>query len=185
MKKNICTIPNLLSFSRIFLSIVIYYVLSHNEKFILIFLIAIAGLTDAFDGFIARKLKQVTTFGAKLDSIADFTFYTSFLIWFWIKYYSIWPFYFHWSIVPSALIIITYLITFFRFKEFASFHLYSMKFSAVMAYFAVINSVFFGFNELVIKIALIVWSIAAFETLAASIIIKKIKYNARSIVFLK
>ncbi len=185
MKKNIYTIPNMLSFSRIILSPIIYYVLSHNEKFILIFLIAIVGLTDALDGFIARKLKQVSTFGAKLDSIADFTFYTSFLVWFWIEYYQIWPFYFHWSIAPSVLIILTYLIIFFRFKEFASFHLYSMKFSAIMAYFAVLNSVFFGFNEPVIKIALVIWSIAAFETFATSLIIKKIKYNARSIVLLK
>ena len=34
------------------------------------------GVTDALDGFLARKLNIVSEFGAKLDSIADLLFYT-------------------------------------------------------------------------------------------------------------
>ena len=34
-----------------------------------------AGLTDVFDGWIARKLGKESEFGARLDSIADLVFY--------------------------------------------------------------------------------------------------------------
>ena len=36
----------------------------------------LTGITDVLDGFIARKFKLTSEFGAKLDSIADLLFYT-------------------------------------------------------------------------------------------------------------
>ena len=35
----------------------------------------ISGLTDALDGWLARKLRCESAFGAKLDSVADLLFY--------------------------------------------------------------------------------------------------------------
>jgi len=66
--------PNCLTLIRIFLIpvfVIVYYlpVSYHYEIAALIF--AIASITDWFDGFIARKLKQETNFGAFFDPIAD------------------------------------------------------------------------------------------------------------------
>ena len=44
------------------------------------FIYAFTGLTDVFDGFIARRIKAADNFGARLDSIADLLFYTLILI---------------------------------------------------------------------------------------------------------
>lgn len=37
-------------------------------------LYAVAGISDMLDGFVARKMKSVSAFGAKLDSFADLIF---------------------------------------------------------------------------------------------------------------
>ena len=62
-------IPNVLSFSRIILSIVLFYLNPEKLPFILIYIIC--GITDVLDGFIARKINATSEFGAKLDSVAD------------------------------------------------------------------------------------------------------------------
>ncbi len=68
------TIPNLLTLLRIALIpvlVVVYYlpVEWNNEASTLIF--GLAAVTDWFDGYLARKLKQVSPFGAFLDPVAD------------------------------------------------------------------------------------------------------------------
>ena len=62
-------IPNVLSFSRIILSIVLFYLNPEKLPFILIYIIC--GITDILDGFIAHKINITSELGAKLDSFAD------------------------------------------------------------------------------------------------------------------
>lgn len=65
------TIPNLLTLTRILLTpgFVMAFV---DRRFDLAWvLFAVAGLTDALDGLLARILRQRTTFGAMLDPLAD------------------------------------------------------------------------------------------------------------------
>ena len=76
------TFPNLLSLSRILLSPVIFIMAGETIMFFL--LLVVIGLTDVLDGYFARKFKQETIVGAWLDSIADFIFFISFII------YSVW-----------------------------------------------------------------------------------------------
>ena len=66
-------IPNILSISRIFFSLLLLFFFKNPFVFIIIYIIA--GFTDILDGFIARKYKFESVIGAKLDSIGDFVFY--------------------------------------------------------------------------------------------------------------
>lgn len=73
---KIFTISNLLSFSRVFVLIpIIYFLIQSNEDpsavYWVIVLIFLGGLTDFFDGMLARKLKQETELGKIIDPIAD------------------------------------------------------------------------------------------------------------------
>lgn len=70
-KRDIFTIPNMLTYIR-FLLIVpfVYYFLQENYIPAAV-CIVVSGLTDCFDGMIARKFNQVTSLGKILDPIAD------------------------------------------------------------------------------------------------------------------
>lgn len=64
-------IPNFLSLLRILLVPVMVIFLMQNAFLKAIVVLAVSGLTDALDGFLARVLNQQTTLGAYLDPIAD------------------------------------------------------------------------------------------------------------------
>lgn len=65
------TIPNLLSFMRLLIipAVAVLFVKGHLGWSIA--LIAISGLTDLFDGKIARRFNQVSDLGKMLDPVAD------------------------------------------------------------------------------------------------------------------
>lgn len=67
-------IPNLLTLFRLFLIpifIVCFYSGMENARFWASFVFCLAAITDALDGYLARKLEQSTPFGAFLDPVAD------------------------------------------------------------------------------------------------------------------
>ncbi len=68
------TIPNLLTALRIALIpviVVLFYLPYHWSDMASGLLFALVGITDAFDGYLARKLGQVSPLGAFLDPVAD------------------------------------------------------------------------------------------------------------------
>ncbi len=69
--ENIWTIPNIISFIRILLIPVFGVLFYKGELLWALLILAISGLTDFFDGKLARKLNQVSELGKMLDPIAD------------------------------------------------------------------------------------------------------------------
>jgi CDP-diacylglycerol--glycerol-3-phosphate 3-phosphatidyltransferase len=66
------TFINLLTFSRILLGAFIFILLMSPDNYLLAFvLFFIAGITDYFDGYLARKYNSVSSLGEILDPIAD------------------------------------------------------------------------------------------------------------------
>jgi len=71
-KERWFNLPNSISFIRIILSFFLVYIVIRGANLWSIAIIfAIAALTDALDGFLARKLNMMTDFGRRLDVIAD------------------------------------------------------------------------------------------------------------------
>jgi len=68
---EVVNIPNMLSFLRIALVPVFLWFLLDEFFIAAILILALAGLTDFLDGFIARKLNQTTKLGKLLDPVAD------------------------------------------------------------------------------------------------------------------
>jgi cardiolipin synthase len=68
---DIQTVPNLFSLGRIVIIVVtaLLYLQGHRSTALLLGIFA--GITDIFDGMIARKLNQVTELGAILDRLSD------------------------------------------------------------------------------------------------------------------
>ena len=69
--KGCWTIPNLLSVIRILLIPVFAYLFYNDEKIIAVVILFLSGLTDMFDGQIARKFNQISALGKVLDPVAD------------------------------------------------------------------------------------------------------------------
>lgn len=74
------SIANFLTFIRIFISPIFLVLYVQHESFhisrnmlpyILLFLLSVSELSDIFDGYLARKYRQVTDFGKIFDPMAD------------------------------------------------------------------------------------------------------------------
>jgi CDP-diacylglycerol--glycerol-3-phosphate 3-phosphatidyltransferase len=74
MPQRIWTVSNLLSCSRVVLLAPLAYVMfsdvPHRQSWMVV-IIVVAGLTDFFDGYVARTLHQVTELGKVIDPLAD------------------------------------------------------------------------------------------------------------------
>lgn len=65
------TIPNLLSVLRILVIAPFAYFFLHEQLLWAVVMLAFSGLSDLFDGMIARKFNQITELGKMLDPLAD------------------------------------------------------------------------------------------------------------------
>ena len=64
-------LPNLLSLLRIILSPLFIIFLFSDDKLLALIIFAVAAITDAYDGHLARKYNQITPQGKFLDPLAD------------------------------------------------------------------------------------------------------------------
>lgn len=71
-------IANILTLSRIPLSLLLIKLDVKSSLFIVIYIIC--GLTDVLDGFIARKMHTESELGEKLDSVSDIVFFLIYAI---------------------------------------------------------------------------------------------------------
>ena len=130
LKKNLA---NLITLIRIFGAIALIFFKPLSLAFFIIY--GICGLSDAFDGLIARKLGISSSFGAALDSISDLLFYG-------IMAAKIFPVLmealtiFQWIIiaVPTALHFIAYIICLIKFSKFSAIHTYANKALGLLIY---------------------------------------------------
>ena len=71
MIRQLLTAPNQITLLRlIFIPLIILNIVDHDYRWALVLLV-LAGLSDAFDGELARRLRQQTRLGQYLDPIAD------------------------------------------------------------------------------------------------------------------
>lgn len=64
-------VPNLLSFLRVLLIVPFTIYFLKDEYIMAAVMLAISGISDMFDGMIARKFNQITSLGMMLDPVAD------------------------------------------------------------------------------------------------------------------
>ncbi|KTD64510.1 CDP-diacylglycerol--glycerol-3-phosphate 3-phosphatidyltransferase [Legionella spiritensis] len=71
---TLTSLPNVLTFTRILLIpifIIVFYLPFPVARGVAAVIFALASFTDWLDGYLARKLKQMSPFGAFLDPVAD------------------------------------------------------------------------------------------------------------------
>ena len=81
--KDIFLLPNLITLIRFFSAIYlfIYFIPEDFNSYILIFIIALIGLSDSLDGIVARKFNLVSKLGIILDPLTDRVVFIILLFW--------------------------------------------------------------------------------------------------------
>ncbi len=108
--KQINTLSNYISFTRILLAIPIYYFVSNIEviehsRIILVALYILAYITDLLDGYFARKNNEITELGKIIDPLADKILVIMIVA--YLYYFNLLPNYYFWIIILRDLIIFT------------------------------------------------------------------------------
>lgn len=123
MKKNeFWTIPNVITSYRLFMApVILYFIISRQENLFAIFLV-INLLTDAIDGYIARRFKMETEIGARLDAFADyFTYVLVFIGLFVFKMDDLRPYLIS-ALIFISMLVLTVIVSLIRFRKFHSYH---------------------------------------------------------------
>lgn len=118
------TIPNCLTVVRMALAVSLLFLPFLTGWFLLVYLLA--GLSDILDGFLARRWNVSSSFGAKLDSAADFLLcgvlvfrvLTAYQIPLWITI---------WIAGIATLRLLALAVCRVRFRQFAFLHTYANK----------------------------------------------------------
>ena len=181
MDKNIYSIPNLLSLLRLALVPVLIIAVCLKETNLFLLLLAISLLSDMLDGYFARKLQQVTEFGARLDSWADMATYAMMII----GIFYIWPVIFveqlYFLIAATLSYVLPVIIALARFRSFPSYHTWGAKIAAVLiapAFYLLV----LADNQLFFRLVIVFHVIVAIEEIAITFLLKKSKTNVASIL---
>ncbi len=185
LKKHL-NVPNVLSAYRLFsFPVVMYFALAGHEK-VFVVLLVINLITDALDGIIARAFKLQSEFGAKLDAYADITMYITAIVGVVIfKLADLEP---HMTIFLVFVIVyfIPKVISYYKFKEFPSLHLYSSKIGGYMQGFFFFVWFVFDFYAIFFYVIMIWGILSLLEQVAVVILASEAKTDVKGLYwFLK
>ena len=145
-------------------------------------LIAIIGLTDVLDGFLARRFKCTSRTGAMLDSIADMVFFMVIMIVLWVFYQSLIKEWWVMLTVAAGIRLGSTCINLIRFRKFVFIHTYANKLAGFLIYIDLLLLPLYPKID-INCIVLIIAIVAAVEEFLIITMSKDIDENRKSIFF--
>lgn len=115
-------IANYMSITRIVLSITLLCITPLSMLFLLVYILC--GITDMLDGYIARKMHIESTFGSKLDSIADFIMMLV-LMFVLLPFLPLTESIMMWIVMIGVIKVGSIVIVFIKYRTFEMLHTYS------------------------------------------------------------
>lgn len=172
-------IANVITFLRIPLAIAMLFATPFSVAFWSLYLCG--GFTDIIDGMVARKLNQESSFGAKLDSIADFVFAGAIAIFVVINIAM--PVGFWICILGIALLrFVCYGIGFYKYHTFVALHTYANKITGVLLFMTPVLYSVWGLT--VVGVILCVMAFAsALEEMVIVVKSRELDRNCKSMFF--
>jgi len=172
-------IPNLLSGFRIIAAPFLLIIAWQDRPNLFLAILAVSLLSDAIDGFIARKFMVTSKTGTMLDSWGDFVTYVTVAVCAW----RLWP-----EILQQEALFVVTGIAFFilpviagsiKFKKLPCYHTWAAKIQAVMMCIAIfilfITGIAWPF-----QCAVIFQCFVSIEEMAITIWLKEQRYNIPS-----
>jgi CDP-diacylglycerol--glycerol-3-phosphate 3-phosphatidyltransferase len=125
-------LPNLLSLLRLVAAPVLLLLAAAGRPTAYLVLLAAALLSDAVDGFLARRLGQTSELGARLDSWGDFAIYMTVPLGAW----WLWPEVILREATFAAAVVASYVfpvvLGFLKYRRLTSYHTWGAKLSGVL-----------------------------------------------------
>ena len=123
---------NLITGSRIILSVIMLFLPAYSYPFYCCFLLA--GFTDMIDGTVARMREETSEFGSRIDSIADMIFTAASVYKFFPRLklpVSIWI----WTSIIAIIKLINIISGYVIKRKFVSMHTMANKITGMMLFF--------------------------------------------------
>ena len=179
----IYSIPNILSFLRLGLVPVLIGLALVKAGQLFLWVLAFSLLSDVLDGYLARKLNQVSELGAKLDSWGDVLTYASMIF----GLFSIWPSIF----ADQAPFLFAAMLSFTvpvavalrKFGGYPSYHTWGAKIAAVLIAPAYYVLILYGYDDF-FRLVILFHILVAIEEMIITIILKQRRSNVRSVLSL-
>jgi len=178
-------IPNTLTYLRFMLIPVLWVIYFNGTIRLLTAGLVLAGVTDVIDGPIARRLRIVSKYGSKLDSLADNILILSIVYWTvhicpdiltnHSKAVFIWLF----------LLIISGITGYIKFRRIGNLHLYSSKIAGVISYTFVVHAYLFSYSTILFYLTLAALIIAASENILIQLLNNEVDEHMGSVLLRK
>lgn len=178
--KKIYSIPNILSLLRLALVPVLAVSACLNEDKLFLLLLGISLLSDMLDGYFARKLHQVTEFGARLDSWADMATYAMMILGLNLIWPTIFDQQFFYLVAAMLSYVLPVIVALIRFSSFPSYHTWAAKLAAVLIAPAFYMLILYD-EQVFFRLVIIFHVMVAVEEIAITIMLKQPKTNVASI----
>ena len=166
--------------SRIALALVLLFMPLRSMHFLAVY--TLSGLTDALDGYLARKNGTVSDFGARLDSIADLCFFGVVILKLLTVVFVELPECMWYAVCAVlAVRVAAYAVGALRYRRFAPVHTWLNKLTCG-AIFILPYALVFSYGTGFLKIVCVLALLSAAEELAINIRFREYEADRKSIL---
>ncbi|MBM9575845.1 CDP-alcohol phosphatidyltransferase family protein [Leptospira sp. 201903070] len=177
-------IPNTITFFRIILFPALIYLVFREERFLFSWIFFSALLSDILDGLLARMLKVQSSFGAKVDSIADLLTFVSGIYGILIFEPSFVSNYFPWITTVLGLYFAEMIYSLIKFSSISSFHTYASRVAAYALGILFMTLFWFGVWSPFLYLSFFLCCFAYMEEIAILFYLKELKPNVRGMYWI-
>lgn len=175
------TVPNVLTLTRVLSVPPLWALAMFDYRLTFTVIFALSWLTDALDGYFARKLNQCTDFGAWFDSFADNLLIVSMPFWiallrpgFVLQY--------KWALLGLVvLFFLSLAIGYIKYHVMVHYHLWSSKIAAIMLALFFVYILLFEPHPWLVHATFIVFGLELLEEILVTLNSKKMSPNKKSL----
>ncbi len=173
------TIPNIFSYIRIIAVPFLFYIAIKDYPNLFLIVLTFSLSTDAIDGYLARKLNQITKLGTTLDSVGDAAMYFTIPPCAWILWPELIKQDYMYIVVALLAFVIPMIAGFIKFGRMPSYHTWLAKTTTVLLSITIL--IWFA-TEIVwpFKISVLIQLLVMIEYLFITIKLKEWRGNLAS-----
>lgn len=187
-KDKLFNLPNILSMSRGLIMPILFYLVFNLDNpgfrttFVVLYIIA--GVTDALDGYIARKYDICSDLGADLDSYADILYYLGSAVFIYVLAKEALLSNIYFLGFTLTMFVAEIIISWMKFKKPLFIHTLLSKFSGFMVFVTVILAAITEINTVLI-VTILLYGISFLENIVIFFKHGEVSANFKGLLFEK